>query len=131
MDVYKDRSYTFINPIPDDLVGQILIQTCNNDRDSTTNTLIFTVNQPVIVTLAIDPIITNPLYWMNNWSMRDDILMTTDPVPERFLYEKQFNAGTISLGANYENGMIKYSSMYSVIIQSVTNNAVKDWERYP
>jgi hypothetical protein len=61
--------------------------------------------------------------------MREDQIVTSDAVPLRFLYEKRFAAGTITLGHNHEPGMFKGRSMYIVIILPI-KDGVGDWRLY-
>jgi hypothetical protein len=114
--VYGDRAYTFATPIPSDLVGQIYIKTNNSDKDSTTLSLSFNVNQPVTVVVALAGTITTPPKWLQGWTKRTDQLTTTDVNKGRILYEESFNTGKITLGANRDSSMPTGNSMYSVIV---------------
>ena len=117
-----------------DLVGQPYIRTLNNDKDAADfGFLRFEVDRPVTVIVAHDARFPSPPSWLQFWRIRDDGLTVTDPNgPERVLYERDFPAGEIALGANRDPGMPEDLSMYSVIV--VSRGAVparaNEWVRY-
>jgi hypothetical protein len=127
--VYGDRQYTFATPIPSDLLNQFYIKMNNADKNSTSLSLGFDVNQPVWVIVALDSRITVPPQWMQGWSPRADGLTTTDSNPGRILFATRFGAGHVTLGANRDDEMPTGNSMYTVIILPARNR-VKDWKDY-
>lgn len=127
--VYGDRAYAFAAPLPAELANQPYIQTLNGDKDTTSSAPSFTVGQPVRVIVALSEAITAPPQWLLGWMKRSDRLTTTDAVAGRILYEKRFDAGQVTLGANHETGMPAGGSMYSIIIVPAVNG-VRDWETY-
>ncbi len=116
--VYGDRTYEFAEPIADDLLWQPYIRTLNNDKDAVgIGFLRFEVDRPVTVVVAHDARFPSPPSWLRFWNKREDVLITTDTYgPERVLYERDFPAGVIRLGANRDPGMPENLSMYSVIL---------------
>ncbi len=134
-EVYADRGYTFLSPIPLDLQGQTYIKTLNNDKDkSGWDILRFTVDQPVKVIIAHDARFNTLPGWMRFWEQRESMLIMSDTQgAERFLYTRDYSPGTIALGGNRDTGTPMGLSMYSVIIvprDPGPSGADGAWERY-
>ena len=118
--VYIDRTFTYTD-IPSNLTGMQYIQTANNDKNSSSNDfLTFTINQPVNVYVAYDKRNNTPPMWLSNWTDTGVEISTSDTTLH--LYEKDFTAGTVTLGGN-ESGSY---SMYSVIIAATGGNSTNN-----
>jgi hypothetical protein len=132
--VYEDREYQFVDPIPDDLDGQVCIRTLNNHKISSGDDwLVLEVDRAVTVFVAHDARFSNPPLWLQSWTKRDDMLYTTDTEgPERVLYQREFPAGSIELGGNINPGAITWNSMYSVIVVPIEDptRAREEWVRF-
>ncbi len=109
--VYIDRDFIF-SSVPPELAGKTYIKTANDDKSSSgISFLSFEVNQDVSVYVAHDDrIITKPV-WLSSFADTGEKLVTSDTPLS--LYEKDFSAGTVTLGGN---GGDVTSSMYSVIV---------------
>jgi len=134
--VYGDRTYTFVDtsaePCPSDLRNQIYVRTLQADRNSTgTSFLGFNVNMEVRVYVALCDQITAPPSWLQTqgWQKTGAKLFTTDPTPGRDLYLKQFPAGRVTLGGNWQAGMPPGRSMYTVVVLAYTT-ASENWLIY-
>ncbi|MBN1867625.1 hypothetical protein JW916_10065 [Candidatus Sumerlaeota bacterium] len=125
--VYADRSYTFIEPVPNGLRGQTYIRTLNDEKDTTTNPFLsFRVYIPVSVGVAFEQRINPAPSWASDWTATSLRLYTDDVVPERIVYYKNFPAGTIVLGPNRDSGMSPDPSMYTVVVIPFVTDA-RDW----
>jgi len=105
--LYTDRSFTF-STVPLKYDGLLYIKTANDDAAVKADPmLVFDVNRDVTVYVAYDS--RGPLpSWINGWSDTGDNIGTTDV--SRQVFEKNFVAGSVSLGPNAAG------SMYSVIL---------------
>ena len=113
--VYSDRTFSYKDPIPASLKGQVAIRTCNDDKNWTGGTLFsFKINKTATVYIARDPRSPSLPSWMSGWKKSIYRLQTADGV--RDLYYKAYSAGTVSLGGNRESSMPAIGSMYSVIV---------------
>ncbi|MBN1867104.1 glycoside hydrolase family 88 protein [Candidatus Sumerlaeota bacterium] len=130
--LYNDRFYTFEDPIPSNLEGQIYIRTLNDDKNLTPPTpdsslLSFSLRRPATVYVCMTVEIATPPSWLDSWTLVGDTLQTTDNT--RSLYRKEFAAGTVSLGYNREDGMPTGMSMYNAIVVPSTT-ATKYWNLF-
>jgi len=107
--VYIDRLYTYTT-IPAAYQGSLALKTANDDKNSSGDTFIsYNVDQAITVYVAHADNGTNLPVWLSSWNNTGDILTTTDR--NLFVYEKDFAAGTVTLGGN--GGA---PSMYTVFI---------------
>jgi hypothetical protein len=104
---YIDRSYRYSN-VPSFLNGATFIKTANDDKKRTdTNFLTFNANSNVTVYVAYDNRNAKPAWLSTYTDTRADL--TTDV--SFSIYQRNFSAGTITLGGNQAGG-----SMYTVMI---------------
>jgi hypothetical protein len=109
---YIDRSYTY-QQIPDKLVGAIFIKTANNDKKISDDRFItFTVNKTIKIFIAYDDRNTSQPSWLSGFTNTGLKLITSDVTMG--LYEKQYAAGNVTLGANDSIS----GNMYTIIITS-------------
>ena len=97
-DVYIDRNYTYTT-IPAAYEGSLALKTADDDKNSSGDTFIsYNVDQAITVYVAHVDNGTNLPVWLSSWNNTGDILTTTDR--NLFVYEKDFAAGTVTLGGN-------------------------------
>jgi hypothetical protein len=110
--LYIDRAYTF-SDIPDALIGLEYLRTRNDDKSQSANPFVsFAIDTPKAVFVAYDTRIDPLPVWLQSWQPTSFEINGTD-YPLR-LYRKDFDAGTVNLGAN-EFGQ----SMYVVVLGDV------------
>ncbi len=126
---YIDRTYTFTS-VPEDLAGATFIKTANDDKLSTSNTLLtFTLAQASTLYVAYDPRATALPAWLSDWTKTIISLGTTDPGSSTFdLYSKSFAAGEVTLGGALAPPAAGSEMNYLVIAQPgktpATDNAL-------
>jgi hypothetical protein len=98
--VYYDRDYRFL-AVPDVLDGATQFLFSNSAMESTTEAYLrFRLYQPATLYVAIDAEAGALPGWMNDgWEPIDDVIVTDD-IPMR-LHRKAFEAGEVTLGANW------------------------------
>jgi putative membrane-bound dehydrogenase-like protein len=114
--VYSDRSYT-IQKVPESLLGADLVQTPNDDDGSTgVDYLRLELHMPSQVTIAVD---------RRNASRPDWLLHGFEKSTESIeadhwafdLYSRKWDAGSIQLGGNTQDGKAGGKGNYIVLIQ--------------
>lgn len=117
--VFIDRSYT-VTAVPANVQGAAYIQTANDDKAATNaNFLSFTVNEPVMVSVARDTRITTKPAWLGTFTdTNQNVQISSHSHPFR-IFARSFPAGTITLGSNASGGEF---SMYSVFVQPYGGN---------
>jgi len=105
--LYTDRDYT-ITSIPSSLVGDVMIQTANDDKAVTANPYLkFTIDRSATVYVVYSSSASQLPAWLNDgsWTAMAGTFDTTDPggggsASPRTVYKKSFGSGQISLGGN-------------------------------
>jgi hypothetical protein len=124
--VYSDRSYTYLS-VPSVLNGQLVLQTANNDKQSTDSSFIgFTVNQNSTVYVMDAPAnATLESDWLNaahGWTLQSytaTISTASGGTRQVRVWSKVFAAGSqVTLGGN--DGTSD-SNMYTVVIAPTTS----------
>ena len=123
---YNDRDYT-ITSLPDLYKGHILMRTSNDDKyDTASAFLSFDVNQSVTVFVAYDGRISSPPTWLaNGFTKTDYPISVSDMAMHLDMWQKDFPAGTVSLGGNAASGFssdVDYS-MYSILIKGASGDS--------
>ncbi len=116
---YLDRDYV-LRQIPEICQGYTWIMTQNDDKTRTdAHWLSFKVNLPAVVMVGYDS--STPLPgWLQSWKNTQQKIVTTDDAPLQ-LYQKEFPAGKVILGANEGNNK---SSMYVVLVKKAQDSVV-------
>lgn len=115
---YGDRTYTWTS-VPSALLGATWIQTAANSKTVTTNPLAsFTLNQPAIVSVALDTRV-GPLSWIDSsWTDTGTQMVTDDANAAQFeVFQRSFGPGTVTLGPNAGPGSTYL--MYTVVITPI------------
>jgi hypothetical protein len=119
--VYTDRSYQYVS-IPSALNGQLVLQTANNDKQSTDSSFIsFTVNQNSTVYILDSPSSANlESDWLNaahGWTLQSytvAVSTVSGGTRQVRVWSKTFTAGSqVILGGNKGNSD---SNMYTVVV---------------
>ena len=113
---YVNRAYTW-NVVVDELVGQTMIQTNNDDADVGSRDdrfLTFTLLEDAIVYVAHDRRIKRKPDWLGAFTETEWTLATSDT--EYRPYKKTFSAGSVTLGGNTVDGVVENRSQYTVFI---------------
>jgi hypothetical protein len=109
--VYIDRDYTF-SSIPACLEGATYIRTANNDKSSTGDEFVtFELSSDATVYIVHDNRIAPKPSWMDSFTDTGKDIVTTDV--DFSVFEKDFSAGTVTLGGNGESS----GSMYTIIVK--------------
>ena len=117
---YTDRDYSILE-VPKELLGLPFIRMANaDDRRMTDRLLSFVSDSDVTVMIGVDARNPEPLNWMrigqpDGFRGTGLQLKTTDPVFN--LFEKDFPAGEISLGANLNHPKASGRGNYLVILK--------------
>ena len=113
---YVDRNYTFSSL--GDCAGMYYIRTANDDKEQSGDSFLsFDINSGATVLVAYRHGSDLPP-WLSSWSRTGD-QVCGDGCSD--VYEKDFNAGTVDLGANKPGGA---ANMYSVFIDTGGNAAI-------
>ncbi len=113
--VYIDRGFTF-NTIPSEFIGLDYLKTANDDKASSGNGFItFDVDKPVTVFVGHVEDELNIPTWLSDWNFTNKSIETSDR--DFFIYQKSFNAGTITLDGNESPN----KSMYTVFIAEIND----------
>ena len=116
VNAYSDRQYR-VTHVPDELKGETFIQTACSDAELTGGTaLSFNLLYPSTVFLADDARGELPPAWLRKgWKPLDLVLHTTDA--ERMkIYQREYPAGRVELGAN-SDGVKASKGNYLVVIR--------------
>jgi len=99
--MYIDRTYK-ITSVPSPLAEASLIQTANDDKNSTSTSLLsFYLSEEATVYVAYDPRATALPSWLSGWQKSNDSLGVNDSkISSMNLYSKTFEAGKVTLGGN-------------------------------
>ena len=139
--MYIDRSYK-ITGVPSTLMDASLIQTANDDKRSTSTSLLsFDLSQQSTVYVAYDPRGTSLPSWLSGWQKLTDKLGVDDSqISSMILYSKTFAAGKVTLGGNMANPAAGAQNNYLVIakrqdaatssVSLVSNVAVSSGRKY-
>ncbi|MBF9254588.1 T9SS type A sorting domain-containing protein [Pontibacter sp. 172403-2] len=99
--MYTDRTYQ-ITSVPSALTGATLIETANDDKKSTSSSLLsFDLSEQSTIYVAYDPRATTLPSWLSGWQKLTDKLGVDDSqISSMVLYSKTFDAGEVTLGGN-------------------------------
>ncbi|MDZ7721625.1 MAG: choice-of-anchor D domain-containing protein [candidate division KSB1 bacterium] len=120
---YIDRDYTISN-IPAAFEKLLWIQTANDDKEETSNPFIsFDASRDVTVYIAYDGrAISKPSWITQQFSNTGQSIGVSEVKVERlYLWEKEFQSGTIQLGGNKASGAVfdgTHISNYVVLIKA-------------
>ncbi len=112
--VYNDRSYA-LKDVPDELLGDVFIQTSNDDGDRREVSLKLTLSVASEIYVAHDVRLAQKPAWLKTFE-KTKISVTTDDAPF-LLYKKSFPKGTVHIGPNRDDAGQGGSSNYFVIVQ--------------
>ena len=132
--MYIDRTYTFNAPVPAALDGEVVLQTANNDKMSSTsvpNFVSFTVNQDATVYVLYTNVNTTlEADWLNGangWTPEAFTVPTSLPAGEsaRLVQSKFFASGSaVTLPGN--GATSGTSSMYNIVVVPSTGGGPAD-----
>ena len=114
--MYTDRSYK-ITSVPSVLAGASLVQTSNDDKWSTSTSLLsFDLSQQSTIYVAYDPRGTSLPSWLSGWQKLTEKLGVDDSqISSMNLYSKTFAAGKVTLGGNMASPADGAQTNYLVI----------------
>ncbi|PKV62778.1 malectin domain-containing carbohydrate-binding protein [Pontibacter ramchanderi] len=120
-EAYTDRTYK-ITGVPTSLNGIPFIQTPNEDKRSTSTTVVsFNLSQTSTVYVAYDPRATALPTWLSGWQKLSDKLYFDDPGTNYLdLYSRSFPAGTVSLGGNMASPAAGSQTNYLILAKQST-----------
>ncbi|WP_347160004.1 malectin domain-containing carbohydrate-binding protein [Pontibacter chitinilyticus] len=121
--MYTDRTYQ-ITSVPTVLSGASLIQTANDDKWSTSTSLLsFDLSQPAIVYVAYDPRATALPGWLSGWQkLADRVGVDDSKISSMVLYSKSFPAGRVTLGGNMASPAAGAETGFLVVARSSGTN---------
>jgi hypothetical protein len=115
---YIDRTYT-ITALSANLANQPIIRTANADKYvNVASHLTFTLAQSSTVYVAYDKRATSLPAWLGDgsWTLTSETFATTDTAASAFrVYAKNFPAGSVTLGGNYQAPVAGADTHYAVI----------------
>ncbi|MFC1672340.1 Ig-like domain-containing protein, partial [Planctomycetota bacterium] len=118
---YIDRNYT-INELDENLDGQVLVRTANNDKYvNAEEHLKLQVGRDVTLSVCYDKRMTLLPNWLDDgsWTLTGEVFAVGDKSASPMLvYERTFEAGEIVLGANRAAGAAGAKSNYVVVARS-------------
>jgi polygalacturonase/phosphodiesterase/alkaline phosphatase D-like protein len=115
-DAYTDRNYDFAQ-VPSSLVGETYIRTANDDKNNTTLSISFDINQECTVYVAHDDRVTAKPSWLSTWTdTGDDLIVDDDFSNPMSLHSKVFAAGTVTLSQNTNDGSASQIAMYNIVV---------------
>ncbi|WP_242919898.1 malectin domain-containing carbohydrate-binding protein [Pontibacter liquoris] len=119
--MYTDRTYK-ITSVPSTLTGATLIQTANDDKKSTSTSLLsFDLSEAATVYVAYDPRATALPTWLSGWTKLADQLGVEDSqISAMNLYSKSFAAGKVTLGGNLASPAAGAQTNYLVVAKQST-----------
>ncbi|MBF9253687.1 hypothetical protein I2I11_10320 [Pontibacter sp. 172403-2] len=114
--MYTDRTYQ-ITSVPSFLQNAALIQPANDDKKSTSTSLLsFELSEQAVVYVAYDPRGTTLPGWLSGWQKLSDRLGVDDSqISSMDLYSKSFEAGEVTLGGNLASPARGAQTNYLVI----------------
>ncbi|MBF9254587.1 cadherin domain-containing protein [Pontibacter sp. 172403-2] len=114
--MYTDRTYQ-ITSVPSFLQNAALIQPANDDKKSTSTSLLsFELSEQAVVYVAYDPRGTMLPGWLSGWQKLSDRLGVDDSqISSMDLYSKSFEAGEVTLGGNLASPARGAQTNYLVI----------------
>ncbi|WP_242919899.1 kelch repeat-containing protein [Pontibacter liquoris] len=117
--MYTDRTYK-ITSVPSTLTGATLIQTANDDKKSTSTSLLsFDLSEAATVYVAYDPRATALPTWLSGWTKLADKLGVDDSqISAMNLYSKSFAAGKVTLGGNLASPAAGSQTNYLVVAKA-------------
>ncbi|MCH8040993.1 MAG: tandem-95 repeat protein [Nitrospinae bacterium] len=114
---FLDEPYAFTNEYPTIFEGRDYIRTANADSNGTgSNFLTFDLASPASVYVLYDDGASQVPAWLGDgsWTLLSETVGTTQG--SRAVYQKDFPAGTVTLGGNADPPMTGANSMYNVLI---------------
>ncbi|MBN1155932.1 fibronectin type III domain-containing protein, partial [candidate division KSB1 bacterium] len=126
---YIDRSYV-INRIPAGYEGLLWIKTANDDRYETKNAyLSFDLTKGATLYIAFDGNARNVPSWLReNYTSTGKYIEVSGYSEKMEIWERHFDKGHITLGANSASGSYGVESMYIVLIK-VDKNELENGKR--
>lgn len=121
--LYSDRPSFIVESHPNNLIGETIVQTANNDKGEIDPDpfMSFVVNQNVTVYIAYDPRASVLPAWLDDsWTAAGELTTTDSGEPNRDLFSKVFPTSIVELGANMAEPADGAQSNYSVIVASTT-----------
>ena len=110
-----DRTYK-ITQIPAALQNATYIMTAMEDKGKTGDDFLsFTINRPALIIVGHDNRCTKLPGWLQSWQKTGEVIRTTDPKSHLKVYQKQFNAGKVTIGGNMAPGI---QATYLIVIVS-------------
>ncbi|WP_202621794.1 malectin domain-containing carbohydrate-binding protein [Pontibacter russatus] len=124
---YTDRTYK-ITSVPASLSGASLIRTANDDKKSTSSSLLsFNLSESATVYIAYDPRATALPSWLSGWQkLTDKIGVDDSQISSMDLYSKTFPAGAVSLGGNLQSPAAGAQTNYFVVAKAATVNTEQE-----
>ena len=124
---YVDRNYV-VTYVPEELVRERLIKTCNNDNiNSDSRYLAFQLNQPATVYVAYDSRATSVPNWLDGYFTKtDDYIGVSDWAEQLILWKRDYPAGDVVLGGNNAVGATGAKSMYTVLVKENPSGGSSD-----
>ena len=111
---YNDRSYT-LKEVPKDFLGDVFIQTSNDDGDRREVSLKLTLSVQSEIYVAHDQRLKQKPAWLQTFE-KTEISVTTSDAPF-LLYKKRFPNGEVRIGPNRDDQGQGGSSNYFVIVK--------------
>lgn len=117
--VYHDRPYR-LQQLPAELLGYDLLQTANNDDNSSGKKFLsFDAILPVRVLVGIDHRHPQPPQWLRDQFTSTDLTAVTDEGVTFVFYEQNFPSGLVELGGNTDDGQAGGKGNYIVAVTAV------------
>ena len=113
---YTDDKKSVIKNVPSVLIGSTLIKTASADKSAQSNAFLnFSIDKPSTIYVAFDSKAKNIPNWLKEFTPTTDYVTVSDSVKYLRLYKKEYQPGTITLGANKAKGS-SASVNYTVFI---------------
>ncbi len=120
MDTYTDRSYA-ITDLSSGLEGRTLIQTANDDKEvAVSDHLMLTLCVDATIYVAYDRRADSLPLWLSTpgWEMSAESFSSDDEsASPMFVYRRDFGAGSLILGGNFEGGSNGSDSNYLLVVE--------------
>lgn len=129
---YTDRTYV-VTSLPDYLKGAAAIKTANDDKTSTSASLVsFTLTKPATVYVAYDPRSSSLPSWLSGWAKLSGRINVTDVGTGYLaLYSKKFSSGKVTLGGNMTSPAVGAKTNYIIAAtESSSDNILKTADKY-
>ena len=127
IELYTDENYTINSEVPVFLKDNNYVKPANMDRNKTDDnyiTISITEKSTIYVAYDITYLYSLP-DWLNTWEYKY-VSFTSTNGKTYYVYAKEFNAGEVTLGANWASGATKtifspYPDQYIVVVRSKVN----------